>query len=102
MAIGTWTGCLIVIKGETTHTSNFQAGLQCGHQFWCKPPLSFTVAVVGLQAIMAYSHVEKLDRKTGTFTPYGPLRAVGLAYELGHKLVAQRGCQMEFCRKGVS
>ena len=51
---------------------------------------------------MAYKNVEKLDSKTGTFTPYFPLRAVGLAYELGHKLVAKRGCQMEFYGDGFS
>ena len=32
---------------------------------------------------MAYRNVEKLDRQPVTFTPYGLLRGVGPAYELG-------------------
>ena len=47
---------------------------------------------------MAYKNVEKLDSKTGTFTPYFPLRAVGLAYELGHKPVLLR-CYESLCRQ---
>ena len=52
-------------------------------------------AISFTEAMMAYRNVEKLDRKTGSFTCYFPLRVVGLAYELGHKLAEQRGCQVD-------
>ena len=41
--------------------------------------------------VKSYSHCEKLNRSSGKYEPYFPLKVVGLAYELGHKLVLQRG-----------
>ena len=40
---------------------------------------------------MAYSKVQKLNYKTKEYECFFPLRVVGLAYELGHKL-AEKHC----------
>ena len=41
--------------------------------------------------MLAYSCVTKFDLDTCEFKPFHPLRAVGLAYELGHKLALEKG-----------
>ena len=40
---------------------------------------------------MAYSKVQKLNYKTKEYECFFPLRVVGLAYELGHKLAEKHG-----------
>ena len=41
--------------------------------------------------VTKYSDVEKLDRRSGQYEKFFPLRIVGLAYELGHKLAHEKG-----------
>ena len=43
------------------------------------------------QAMAAYSNLTKLNHKTQEQECFFPLRVVGLAYELGHKLVHKNG-----------
>ena len=40
---------------------------------------------------MAYSKVQKFNHKTQQYECFFPLRVVGLAYELGHKLAEKEG-----------
>ena len=40
---------------------------------------------------MAYSKVQKFNHKTQQYECFFPLRVVGLAYELGHKLAEKHG-----------
>ena len=43
--------------------------------------------------MIAYSKLAKLNHLTGEYEVFFPLRAVGLAYELGHKLaLGKKGC----------
>ena len=39
----------------------------------------------------SYKCVEKLNKPTGQWEPMYPLRVVGFAYELGHKVVHEHG-----------
>ena len=40
---------------------------------------------------LAYKNVEKLNKETGQFEHFYPLRVVGLCYEKGHKLAHDLG-----------
>ena len=46
---------------------------------------------VQVQAMAAYGHVSKYNPRSKAFDKFLPLRAVGLAYEQGHKLCRARG-----------